>query len=73
MHQVCNVSAFRAKAQYSRFFKVYFKSFEAFWERKKGKPPCFYLSQSLQSVTVMEGVYMKQDEFLLEDHPFFRK
>lgn len=32
LHQVCNLSAFRAEALSSRFFKVYFKSFEAFGE-----------------------------------------
>lgn len=35
MHQVCNVSALRADVLSARFFKVYFKSFEASWEEKK--------------------------------------
>lgn len=35
VHQVCNVSALRADVLSARFFKVYFKSFEASWEEKK--------------------------------------
>lgn len=47
------MSAFRAEALSSRFFKVYFKSFEALGER--GKKTSLILFQSLLNLAVMEA------------------